>query len=150
MSTLQAMWIHGTSVQEEKEGYFISKARPAWGAVFKTENAQWFHFAIPTPVISSGQNSTLNKVFVLYKTGLGAKITQLHIFDGGTKIQEFKNLNLSGDHSQGLDGQNAWNTNPTHIKFGLGLSVLVEFGKATENGVPEITFTSAGADFITP
>lgn len=150
MSTKQAMWVHGTSVQAEREGYFISKSRPAWGATFRTQGSEWFHFAVPTPVIFGGQNSTLQKVFVLYKTGLGAKIKQLHIFDGATKIQEFLNLQLSGDHSGALDGQNTWNVNPVHVKFGLGLSVLAEFGNATANGVPEIIFASAGADFIIP
>jgi len=150
MATKQAMWVHGTSVQAEREGYFISRVRPAWGAVFRTQGSEWFHCAIPTPVIFGGQNSTLQKVFVLYKTGLGAKITQLHIFDGAAKIQEFLNLQFSGDHSQALDGQNTWNVNPVHIKFGLGLSVLVEFGNATVTGVPEITFSSAGADFLIP
>jgi hypothetical protein len=150
MSTKQAMWVHGTSVQAEREGYFINKSRAALGATFKTQGSEWFHFAVPTPVIFGGQNSTLQKVFVLYKTGLSAKIMALHIFDGATKIQEFPNLELSGDHSGALDGQNTWNVNPVHIKFGLGLSVAVEFGNATINGVPEIIFTSAGADFIIP
>lgn len=150
MSVKQAMWVHGTSVQAEREGYFISKVRPAWGAVFRTQGGEWFHFAVPTPVIFNGQDSTLQKVFVFYKTGLGAKITQLHIFDGSTKIQEFINLQFSGDHSKAIDGQNTWITNPVHIKFGLGLSILVEFGDATVSGVPEITFVSAGADFIIP
>ncbi len=148
MSIKQAMWVHGTSVQAEREGYFISKSRPAWGATFRTQGSEWFHFAIPTPVIFGGQNSTLQKVFVFYKTGLGAKITQLHIFDGATKIQEFLNLGLSGDHSGALDGQNTWTVNPIHVKFGLGLSIAVEFGNATVNGVPEIIFSSAGADFL--
>jgi hypothetical protein len=148
MSIKQAMWVHGTAVQAEREGYFIARWRPAWGAIFKTQGAEWFHFAVPTPVIIGNQNSTLQKVFVLYKTGLGAKITQLHVFDGGAKIQEFLDLLLSGDHSQALDGQNSWILNPIHVKFGLGLSVHVEFGNATANGVPEITFASAGADFI--
>lgn len=150
MATKQAMWVHGTSVQAEREGYFINKSRPAWGATFRTQGSEWFHFAVPTPVIFDGQNSTLQKVFVLFKTGLGAKITQVHIFDGDTKIQEFSNLGLSGNHSGALDAQNTWNVNPVHVKFGLGLSVAVDFGNATINGVPEITFVSAGADFVIP
>jgi hypothetical protein len=148
MAIKQAMWIHGTSVQAEREGYFISKNRPAWGAEFKTQGSEWFHFAVPTPVIFGGQDSTLQKVFVLYKTFLGAKIVQVHVFDGGNKIQEFLNLQFQGDHSQGLDQQNTWIVNPIHVKFGLGLSILVDFGNATVNGVPQITFASAGADFL--
>ena len=150
MSIKQAMWVHGTSVQAEREGYFIGKSRPAWGATFRTQGSEWFHFAVPTPVIFGGQISTLQKVFVLYRTGLGAKITRIDVFDGATQIQQFLNLGLSGDHSVSLDGQNTWNVNPVHVKFGLGLSVAVEFGNATTSGVPEIVFTSAGADFLIP
>lgn len=150
MSTKQAMWVQGTSVQAEREGYFISKSRPGWGAVFKTQGTEWFHFAIPTPVIFGGHDSTIQKVFVLYKTGLGAKIEALHIYDGANRIQIFDDLNLEGDHSHGIDANNVWQINPVHIKYGLGLSASVNFGQATPAGVPEITFISAGADFIIP
>lgn len=150
MSTKQSMWIQGTSVQAEREGYFISKSRPGWGAEFRTQGAEWFHFAIPTPVIFGGQDSTIQKVFILYKTGLSAKITALHIYDGPNKIQVFDGLNLNGNHSSNLDTNNTWQMNAVHIKYGLGLSVLVDFGQATPTGVPEIIFTSAGADFIIP
>jgi len=151
MSIKQAMWVHGTSVQAEREYYFINRSRPAWGAVFKTTGAEWFHIAVPTPVIFGGHDSTLQKVFVLYKTEMTAKITAVHVFDGSTKISQFLNLNLAGDHSQALDTQNTWLITPNvHVKFGLGLSVLVDFGKATPNGVPAITFASAGGDFLIP
>jgi hypothetical protein len=150
MAIKQAMWVHGTSVQAERAGYFINKRRPAWGAEFSTQGSEWFHFAVPTPVIFGGQNSTLQKVFVLYKTSLTAKITQVHLFDAAVKVQEFLNLQLSGDHTQALDGQNTWMPNPVHVKFGLGISIFVEFGSATVSGVPTITFSSAGADFLIP
>ena len=35
MAQKQAMWIHGTAVQPEYEGYHISKQRAGWGAIFK-------------------------------------------------------------------------------------------------------------------
>jgi hypothetical protein len=146
----QALWVHGTSVQAEREGYFISKARPAWGAEFRTQGSEWFHFAVPTPVIIGGQDSNLQKVFVLYKTQLGAKINMIHVYDGSNLIQQFPNLQYQGDHTQQLDAQNTWAVNPVHIKYGLGISILVDFGQATPNGVPQITFSTAGADFLTP
>ena len=132
--------------------YFISKKRTGFGATFNTHHAaEWFHFAIPTPVIFGGKTSNLEKVFVLFKTQLGAKIIALHIYDGSKKILEFNQLNLTGDHGNALDAANAWKLNPVHINYGLGLSVNVDFGKElTPAGVPEITFTSAGADFTIP
>lgn len=155
MAKLQAWWIHGSSVQIKREGYFISKHRPGYGAHFNSHNepgkGEWFHFAIPTPVYVEGQESTLKKIFVLYKTELTAKITAVHIYDAGKHFASFDNLSLTGDHSQGLDPNNTWIiTNAPHIAFGLGISVHVDFGPRQTNGVPGIWFRSAGADFETP
>jgi hypothetical protein len=134
----------------DREGYFISKQIAGYSAIFCTQGKEWFHFAIPTPVIIGGCNSTLQKVFVLYKTTLGAKITAVHVYDGVTKFQAFDKIELEGDHSKNLDNSNTWPVKPVHIRFGLGISVNVDFGKATPKGVPEIRFVSAGADFVIP
>lgn len=151
MAKIQANWIHGTAVQLEKEGYFISKARTGFGAVFRTHGGQWFHFAIPTPVIVDSTRSTLKKVFVLFKTEGSARITSLHLYDGAKKFASFDGLSLNGDHSQSLDPNNVWLPNPPHeMLFGLGLSLHVEFGNPTPGGVPGIWFMTAGADFETP
>jgi len=151
MAKLQANWIHGTAVQMEKEGYFISKARTGFGSVFRTHGAQWFHFAIPTPVIVDSMRATLKKAFIFYKTEGTAKITALHLYDGAKKFAGFDGLGLSGDHSQSIDASNMWLPNPPHeMLFGLGLSILVDFGVPTAGSVPGIWFMTAGADFETP
>jgi hypothetical protein len=148
MSTKQAMWVHGTSVQAEREGYFISKSRYGWGVAFLSQGTEWFHSAVPTPVIFGGAFSNLEKFFVLFKTGLGAHITNIHLYDGITKIKTFDNLNLAGDYTNSLVNEiSAWTITPVHINWGLGISICVNFGQATPAGVPEITFTSVGADF---
>lgn len=146
----QAFWVHGTAIQMEREGYSISKQRAGYGAIFKTHGKEWFHFAIPTSVILDSINTELKKVFVLYKTTGTAKITNVHIYDGPKKIKSFDKIALSGDYSKKLDKNNTWGINLVHIKFGLGISVCVDFGPPSKIGVPAIRFTSAGADFITP
>ncbi len=152
MAKLQASWVHGSSVQMEREGYFISKRRTGYGAHFNTHGKEWFHFAIPTPVILDGQRASLKKIFVFYKTEGAAKITAVHVYDGGGKpFKKFDNLSHSGDHSTGVDKDNSWVITPVHsMGFGLGISVLVNFGAATTSGVPGILFVTAGADFVTP
>lgn len=151
MATKYAMWVHGTSIQAEREGYFISKSHKGWGAEFTTQGDEWYHFSIPTPVITGGKDTFLEKVFILYETFLGAKVDAIHLYDGANKIKEYNNLNFDGTHKGVLDTKNNWLVNPqVHIKFGLGISVLVKFGSTTAAGVPKILFATAGADFNTP
>ena len=151
MGKLQAYWVHGTSVQIEREGYFVSKQRAGFGAIFRTHGTEWFHFAIPTPVIVDGVRSSLKKVFVFFKTEGTAKITAIHVYDGTKKIAVFDNIARSGDHSTLVDKDNSWLINPSpKMLFGLGLSLKVDFGPPTQLGVPAIMFTTAGADFETP
>ena len=145
-----AMWIHGHAVRAQREGYALSKTYVGWGAVYQTHGSEWFQVAIPTPVIVSGADTTLEKVFVLFRTSGTTKITSLHLWDGPTKIQALAGLARSGDHSSKLDSGNTWTVTPVHIKWGLGISVFVDFGPPSKLGVPEITFASAGADFLTP
>lgn len=150
MAKLHAMWVHGTSVQAQREGYFISKERQGWGTIFRTQGEEWFQFAIPTPVWIAQEFTTLQKIFIFYKTENGAKLDAIHVRDAGKDVQRFDGLNLGGDHSKGLDNSNMWTMNPVHIEFGLGMAVHVNFGQATPAGVPTITFFAAGADFTTP
>jgi hypothetical protein len=153
----QAFWVHGVSVQAEREGNFVLKERHGYAGIFKTHGGEWFHFAVPTPVIFDGHRSCVKKVFVLYKTVGTAKVIHIHVYDGGTKIAAFEKLSLTGDHSNNVDAWNSWEmpnalAGPTSIhmmSFGLGISVFVDFGGPTTGDVPEIWFTAAGADFET-
>jgi hypothetical protein len=156
MAKLQSFWIHGSGVIAEREGYFISKQRAGYGAYFTSQNepgkgGEWFHFAVPTPVIVDGQRSVLKKVYVFYKTDLSANITAIHIYDGTKKIAAFDSLSLGKDHSSNIDKFNSWTIlNSPALGYGLGISIHVDFGKATPDRVPGILFTTAGADFETP
>jgi hypothetical protein len=61
MPKLQANWVHGTTAQPEREGYYTSKARSGFGAHFnshKGPGGEWFYFAIPMTVIVDGQHDT--------------------------------------------------------------------------------------------
>lgn len=150
MSKLQAMWVHGSSVQPEREGYFITKRHYKDGAVFKTHGEEDFLFALPTPVIMDGQRSSLIKCFILCELASGAQITEIQLYDGRKKIKTFSGLSLTGDHSTAIDKSNSWTINPPHkMIFGLAICVKVAFGNAQVGSVPNVRFVSAGADFLT-
>lgn len=165
MSSLYAMWVDGTNVCAQREGYFISKAMTGRGAIFQSHTApgskgEWFQWAIPTPVIVGGTRAELKRVFVFYQTEGTAKIMAVHVYDMAYRIASFENLNYSGNHFEKINDYNKWpppKFNPPNppqevllshkMQYGLGISVLVDFGPASKIGVPKITFFGAGADF---
>jgi hypothetical protein len=158
------IWVHGTSVQMEREGYFISKQRTSSGAVFRTHNDEWFHFSIPNADIFGMPSSIFNEpmgyalkgypykphlknVYILYKTTLTTKIKEVSIVDGQKTIRTYSGKDRWGDHSYVLDNDNTWDIDLVRLNRGLGISVHVDFGPISKVGVPEITFISAGAEF---
>ena len=145
-----AMWVHGTSIHQDIQGFHVNELRAGWGTEFQSTGHAWFQVAIPTPVLIADQRATLEKVFVLYRAERGARLMELHIWDGGDQGQCWNNLSLSGDHGGVLDPANSWFVNPVSLKWGLGLSVGVDFGQSSLAGVPKITFFAAGADFLVP
>lgn len=156
MPNLQTFWVHGTSVHPQNEDASIYTERFGWGATFRSEGPEWFHFAIPTPVTldSGGVSLTkLKRVFVLFEAGdpwgrpqLTA-IEAVHVWDGGNQIAHFS-ASITGQHFQALDRDNTWNVPLADpINFGLGISVLVRF---PANGLGWVTFMGAGAEFETP
>lgn len=155
MSVIHAYWVDGTNVRAQRDGYFLSKKMGGKGAQFHTHTApgspgEWFQWSIPTPVIVDGNRSKVKKVFVLYSTEGTAKVMSIHVHDSDEIVAKFDGLAYSGDHSSEIDTKNSWDLNPHHLmKFGLGISVLVDFGPPTKLGVPGVTFYSAGADFVT-
>ena len=146
MSSLTSMWIHGTIVQAENQPYYLQIIRRGWGTHFVGAVGNWYHIPITTPVLLYDNRPTLQKLFVFYKATL-AKITAVHIYDGNSRVKEFNGLNLTGDHTNGIDASNSWDINPKiTIGYGLGISVHVE----TEDAMGmEVLFTTAGADFET-
>ena len=150
MPKVQAVWIHGSGVRPEREGYFITKRHYKDGAVFKTHGSEWFQFALPTPVILDNQRSSMVKCFVLYETASGARITDIQLYNGRQKIKSFGGLSLSGKHSTSVDSSNSWTINPPiEMIFGVAICVNVDFGNAQTGSVPNIRFAAAGADFLT-
>jgi hypothetical protein len=161
MTLKAAMWLHGTLVEAEYPGNLQSWVRRGWGTGFVgqpgTDN--WFHIPLPTPVILDDVRPQLTRVFVLYDSDVGISagdrpaLTDLHLYDGPSKVKELSLGALAGKHDAALDADNSFDVTPAlTILFGLGLSVHVRFPPAYGPGVSvnyEIRFTTAGADFVT-
>jgi hypothetical protein len=164
---LHASWIHGNAFapQEPGGGNIASPGpllqvdgvpwsdvcglRQGWGVTFRGKGGEqvWFHASVPTPVIE-GSRVRLDKVFVLYRIEEWAQIEEVTVWDGRTNAIPFRDLNWTGTHDERLDADNTLDLNgaaPTDgppILWGVGVSVLVNFGRDAN-----ITFAAAGGDF---
>jgi hypothetical protein len=150
LKLVQAMWTHGHSMQieyperldlERRLGFYIqTRGKPFTG--------NWFHFAIPTPVIVDGRRLCVGSVMIRFRTGSGASVHAVHIYDGETKIAAHDGLNLSPQ------GSFVWPRFdvPTHppIRWGLGISIGVRFGDSANLPPNKLLFeiSSAGCDFV--
>jgi hypothetical protein len=129
--------------------------RQSGGTTFRGQNgaSNWFHVPIATPVIVNDVRAKLVQVFVMFQCGdpaatfatnAGANVSDVHVWDGGTRIKQFGPFNLFGEHRFRLDTSNIFKmgTPPPDIFFGLELAIHVNF-----SADQTITFSSAGADF---
>jgi Family of unknown function (DUF6623) len=140
-----AMWIHGTSMQIEYPERVDAVRRAGSGIVVegKPGSRNWFHFAIPTPVIVDDNRLKVGSVLLVCHTlSADAVIRDLHVFDGGHRIAEHNNIGLSGDV-----GMVRYDV-PEHpeVRTGIGISIGVGFG--VEMMSHQMVFTSVGCDFL--
>ncbi|MCL4296359.1 MAG: tyrosinase family protein [Anaerolineae bacterium] len=143
----QSMWIHGHSLQIES----VDRVRAAWriGPLISIEGGQntenWFHFAIPTPVIVNDRRLRAGAVLLRFKTiSESTFVHAVHIYDGESRLTGYDNLRLSPRNwtSQRFDVPN-----DPEIRWGLGISIGVRFQSA--NPVDNrIEFSSAGGEFL--
>jgi hypothetical protein len=140
-----ASWIHGHSMQIEYPDRIASQRRA--GYCFHVEGkpgtSNWFHFAIPTPVIINDVRLRPSVVMLRFSTGsVDAFVQNVHIYDGEAKIVEYNDLALS------LDNFMARFLVPTKplIQWGLGISIGVGFG--VESMDHRMQFIAAGCDFV--
>ncbi len=138
-----AMWIHGHSMQIE----YPANINSTWRAGFyirvegKKNTTNWFHFAIPTPVIVDNRRLRAESVMLLFKTSPNAIVNEVHIFDGDTVISSHKNLNLAGN----IGPKRFMIEKRPEVKWGIGISIGVRFGSSS--GSRRMEFISAGCDF---
>ena len=140
-----ASWIHGRTLQIEYPDRIAAEDRVGWGALVegKPGTINWFHFAIPTPVIINDVRLQIDSVLLVFKTGsIDAIVRDVHIYDGPWRIAVFDQVNLTGN--QPLVRLTLPGT--PYVGQGLGISVGVGFGVEAMDHTME--FYSAGCDCV--
>jgi hypothetical protein len=152
---LYASWTHGNALTVQSPQVLSPNevGHGGWGADYSVQPGQssWFHIPIPTPVIVADVRSQFQKFFLLFEIPGGGRITEVHVYDGSVKIQEFKGLSLSGAHRTQLDGANTFNLSSPHtVIWGIGITFTFTADIGFDSPVPpsRLILGAAGADFL--
>lgn len=171
---MKAIWTHGNAAQPQFVGGIsitspgttghqtAQVANQPWtdivglpqgpGKVFRGQGGtdNWFHFALPTPVLDAGKRARLEQAFVLFNSDPDVQVTAVMIFDGARAVDTSEMpAGVSGRHD-GSAGIADLQDNITRFRvesrpeifWGVGISVRVRFSREGN-----ITFVAAGADF---
>jgi len=141
-----AMWIHGHSMQIE----YPERVASQWRAGFsftvegKPNSTNWFHFAIPTPVIVNDVRLRADSVMLRFKTSsVDAWVRDVHVCDGERMIAAHDGVNLSKDHLF----ERFMIPDRPEVLWGIGISIGVSCG--VEMMDHHMEFIAAGCDFMT-
>jgi hypothetical protein len=140
---IHAVWIHGCSVDVELPDQLSAMRRMGFYSLCegKPNSSNWFHFAIPTPVIVDSRRLRLDSVMLIFATDPDVAVTNVHIWDGNNRLKAYDGLSLSGNHPF-----ERFDVLDVAVRYGICVSVGVRFGGASQPH--RIAFVSAGGDFI--
>src|SRR4051812_14074034 len=125
---LYASWVHGNALTVESPQNLARVGHFGWGAdmAIIPGKASWFHIPLPTPVIIGDKRTTVQTLFLLFKTNSGT-IRNVHIYDGSSQVQQFNDLDLDGEHRLSLDGQNTFKLKQPHaVLWGMGITFFFQ------------------------
>ena len=139
-----ASWIHGHSMQIEYPELLVRVERDGWGTVVegKPGAINWFHFAIPTPVIINDVRLRAHSVLLSFDAESDAFVRDVHVWYSSDKRAVFDNIYLA----PGQPAERLILPGTPTMGFGLGISVGVGFGVEPKNH--SMTFYAAGCDFV--
>ena len=146
---LHASWVHGNTVTIETPQSVRTHTPQGRGSSIDLHPgaATWLHIAIPTPVFVDDVRLRALRFFLLLSTASGAKITEVHLWDGLRRIHE-DSTTLWGDHSA-IGTPNTFVPPGRHLaQFGTSISFLARASDDNHGG-HSFTVFSAGADFST-
>jgi len=127
--------------------------RRAWGACFSLVPGRdnWFHIAIPTPVIVEDRRAGLDRVMALFRIDAG-QLRRVLVFDGPNVILDRGGLAIAGDHTHDLvDDSNVFHVDHDNINFGVGFSLnFFSFAQPQprQDRGADLYIASAGAIFF--
>jgi hypothetical protein len=141
-----AMWVHGTSVTIERDADVESVTRFGFFTriVGKPNTTNWYHVAVPTPVIVGGNRLAFARAMLRFATGgTSAVVRDVHIYDGSSRIAAHQSVNLSGSQPFAVFGV----AHKPDVAWGAGISIGVTTGPGTA-AQRRIDLISAGIDFL--
>ena len=127
-----APWIHGTSIQVEYPDRLERIARAGFYTYLygKPNTSNWFHFALPTPVIQNKKRLKVVCAILRFRTFSNkAVVNHVHIYDGYSKIASHNNINLSGNNWFKKFGV----AHKPSVYWGMGISIGVSFKSGSLN-----------------
>lgn len=142
-----AMWIEAYTLQVEYPDRIASERRTGFSINIegKPSTTNWFHIAIPTPLIVDDVRLVIDSVMLRFKTySVDAWVRDIHVYDGDIMIAAHNGVNLKNDHL--FERFVVPDTPP--VFNGIGISIGVSFG--VEPMSHHMEFFSAGADFVLP
>lgn len=143
-----AMWTHGNGglVEYPDRMTSIRQIGPALRLTGKPFTRNWIHFQIPTPVIVNQRRLRADSVLLRFRSGPGASVSAIHVWDGERRLVARGGLNLS---KRRIGGVRILVPYRPPVRWGLGLSVGVSFGD--DAGLPAnglgMDIFAAGGDF---
>jgi hypothetical protein len=152
--SLTAMWVHGnTVVPENPEKNLTRNVILGFGidTALREGTGCWFHAAPPTPVFLRDRRPQLLRVIILFRSGPGGRLADVHLFDSSSRVETFDTGApgaFTGHPAADFLTQSPRNTfelaAPREISFGLGIS----FHFAADVGSPQPVLVGAvGADW---
>lgn len=145
-SIAQASWVHGSDLNIEfPERLHTIRRAGFYTYLYGNENTDnWFHFAVPTPVIVDGNRLRIARAMIRCRTfSTKAIIRHVHIYDGYSRIATHNNINLTGNQWFAKFGV----AHKPRVYWGLGISIGVHFDSGSLNE-RRMDFVSAGFDLI--
>jgi len=135
-------WTHGTSCHEEFENRISdsNRNRFGWGLDFTQSSGthNWIHCAVPTDADS---DETVRYLRLRFYTGSAdAWISQVHVYNGETRVKSFSVNWKNGWYTKTLDL-----VTPRVFNKGLGISIEIKAG--VEPLSHRFAFAGAGARF---
>jgi hypothetical protein len=144
---LHASWVHGNTLTIESPQNVTGHLLQGWGTTvdLNAGAATWLHIAIPTPVIVRDVRTHAQRFFLLVSIGLEPVITDVHIYDGPSRIHQAV-TSLRGNQSS-LSTANTFTLPAPHaVRWGTSISFRVQTTDSIHGG-HLFTVFSAGADF---
>jgi len=115
-----------------------------FGTVFADQGpGSWFHMPLTSSLNTFGRaNPQLDSVTLLFETS-HCRITDVHVYDGVEKVEEFKNFGPFGLHGEFLESRDSKDVNPE-----VALSSPQSFRNTFKLKRPHRVFSAIGISFF--